>query len=327
MLNNKLLIVIGCCVLVLSLLALAIYVSVVDLEGAIDSEPTQENGAQLNDTEPLYQLEVGNEIFLDSTVADRLERMRRSVPAMDDLGNYLLDDSDNLVYEGKDERRAERIGSRLSFLINYFAEKSYSMVAHHQVQRLYFEYHERWQSVPLVTLCDQLSRCIPAGGTDAVTLTKQASEVFGIQRGDQFLFVFDPVVIAQRQVVFCDVKPPTVALDENAEALCIYEVEKSDCDDGYERNLEGWLHQVIARGKDEGFTDEQIQMAQLLYLGSLADANYRSDWAHALAECLMTDPLTYDVLKLSVMDAFGVCIDYNTPLRQYFESKNMEATE
>lgn len=327
MLNNKLLIIVGCCMIVLSLLALAIYVSVPNLDGAIDSEPTQESGAQLNDTEPLYQLEVGNEIFLDSTVADRLARMRRGVPAMDELGNYLLDDSDNLVYEGKDECRAERVGSRLSFLINHFAEKGYSMVAHHQVQRLYFEYHERWQSVPLVTLCDQLSRCIPAGGTDAVTLTKHASEVFGIQRGDQFLFVFDPVVISQRQVAFCDVKPPTLALEENSEALCIYEVEKSEWDDGYERNLEGWLHQVIARGKNGGLTDDQIQMAQLLYLGSLADAEYRSDWSSALVNCLTTDHLTYDVLKLLVMDAFGVCIDYNPPLRQYFESKNMEVME
>ena len=327
MLNNKLLIVIGCCVIVLSLLALAIYVSVADLEDAIDSELPQEGGAQLNDTEPLYQLDAGNEVYLDNSVVDRLARMRRGVPAMDELGNYLLDDRDNLVYEGKDECRAERVGSRLSFLINHFAEKGYSMVAHHQVQRLYFEYHERWQSVPLVTLCDQLSRCIPASGTDAVTLTKHASEVFGIQRGDQFLFVFDPVVISQRQVAFCDVKPPALALEEDLKALCIYEIEKSEWDDGYERNLEGWLHQVIARGKDEGFTDEQIQMAQFLYLGSLADAEYRSDWAHGLTECLMKDPLTYDVLKLSVMDAFGVCIDYNTPLRQHFESKNMEVTE
>ena len=327
MLNNKLLIVIGCCMIVLSLLALAIYVSVADLDGAIDSEPTQESDTQLNDTEPFYKLEAGNEVFLDSTVADRLERMRRGVPVMDELGNYMLDDSDNLVYEGEDEKGAERVGSRLSFLINHFAEKAYSMVAHHQVQRLYFEYHERWQSVPLVTLCDQLSRCIPAGGTDAVMLTKQASEVFGIQRGDQFLFVFDPVVISQRQVAFCDVKPPALALEENSEALCIYEVEKSEWDDGYERNLEGWLHQVIARGKNGGLTDDQIQMAQLLYLGSLADAEYRSDWSSALVNCLTTDHLTYDVLKLSVMDAFGVCIDYNTPLRQYFESKNMEVTE
>ena len=327
MLNNKLLIVIGCCVIVLSLLSLAIYVSVADLDGTIDSEPTQESGVQLNGTEPLYQLELGNEIYLDSTVADRLERMKMGVPAVDELGNYLLDDRDNLVYEGKDEKGAEQVGSRLSFLINHFAEKGYSMVAQHQVQRLYFEYHERWQSVPLVTLCDQISRCIPAGGTDAVILTKRASEVFGIQRGDQFLFVFDPVVISQRQVAFCDVKPPALALEEDLKALCIYEIEKSEWDDGYERNLEGWLHQVIARGKGAGLTDKQIQMAQFLYLGSLADAEYRSDWAHALTECLMKDPLTYDVLKLSVMDAFGVCIDYNTPLRQHFESKNMEVTE
>ena len=327
MLNNKLLIVIGCCVIVLSLLALAIYLSVADLEDATDSEPIQESDTQLNVTEPIFELNSGNEAYVDNTVADRLELMRRGVPAMDELGNYMLDDSDNLVYEGKDEKGAERVGSRLSFLINYFAEKGYSMAAHHQVQRLYFEYHERWQSVPLVTLCDQISRCIPAGGTDAVMLTKQASEVFGIQRGDQFLFVFDPVVISKRQVAFCDVKPPALALEEDLKALCIYEIEKSEWDDGYERNLEGWLHQVIARGKSAGLTDKQIQMAQLLYLGSLADAEYRSDWARVLAECLMTDPLTYDVLKLSVIDAFGVCIDYNTPLRQYFESKNMEVTE
>jgi hypothetical protein len=70
--------------------------------------------------------------------------------------------------------------------------------------------------------------------------------------------------------------------------------------------------------------EERIYVAQLIYMGSLADAEYRADWADELVKCLSVENWRFDPLKLAVETSFGVSLDGNVPVQNYLETKNTE---
>ena len=111
------------------------------------------------------------------------------------------------------------------------------------------------------------------------------------------------------------------------ESLCIYDSWYNEEDDGYERNLEAWLHNVIKVTREANLSEEKIIVAQIVYAGSVADAEYRSDWADALVKCLSIEDWSYDNLKLAVEAEFGVCLDNNVSIQEYFEALDAEVIE
>jgi hypothetical protein len=151
--------------------------------------------------------------------------------------------------------------------------------------------------------------------------------VFGFSRGDGFAFVFKPFEVAKISVPFCDVLPKEIELNEDLELFCIYNNWKNEDDDGYERNLEGWLHNVIAVASEAELSAEETVAAQILYAGSLADAEYRADWSEALIKCMKIENMTYDNFKIAVEAEFGVSIDGNVPLQEYFEAIGTEVSK
>ena len=84
---------------------------------------------------------------------------------------------------------------------------------------------------------------------------------------------------------------------------------------------------MIKIAKDAKLSEEKIIVAQIVYAGSIADAQYRSDWAEALLRCLSIEEWSYDSLKLAVESEFGVCLDYNVPIQEYFEALSTEVVE
>ena len=133
--------------------------------------------------------------------------------------------------------------------------------------------------------------------------------------------------VAKISVPFCDVLPKEIELSEELELFCIYDNWKNEDDDGYERNLEGWLHNVIAVASEAELSDEETVAAQILYAGSLADAEYRSDWSEALIRCMKIENMTYDNFKIAVEAEFGVSIDGNVSLQEYFEAIDTEVSK
>ena len=121
--------------------------------------------------------------------------------------------------------------------------------------------------------------------------------------------------------------PLEVEVTDEIESLCIYDSWYNEEDDGYERNLEAWLHNVIKVTHEANLSEEKIIVAQIVYAGSVADADYRSDWADALVKCLSIEDWSYDNLKLAVEAEFGVCLDNNVPIQEYFEVLDAEVIE
>ena len=253
--------------------------------------------------------------------------MDQGVPAIDENGNYYLYEDGDVVYDYSGEKKLEAVLDNVILLINHFVKENYSMEAIHQIQRFYIEYHESLEGVSFEELSAKIGKCFSVEGADPETLNQTVIEVFGYNRGDECAFVFTPMTVAPIKVEFYNVLPKEVELTESMELLCIYDSWMNEEDDGYERNLENWLHNIIYVAREAGISDEKIVVAQILYAGSIADAEYRSDWESALIECLTIDDWTFESLKKAVEREFGVSLDYNVPIQEYFDAISSEVNE
>jgi hypothetical protein len=269
----------------------------------------------------------GNEKYLDTSLIAYLERMEKGVPAVDENGNYYCDENGEIMYDTSKEKDLEPVLDNLILLINHFAKEQYSVDALWQIQRFYVQYYDRFGGASFDELAEKFSVCFPGGGADAETLADTVQSVFGFNRGDGFAFVFKPFEVAKISIPFCDVRPKEAALSADLELFCIYDNWKNEDDDGYERNLEGWLHNVIAAVSESELSAEETIAAQILYAGSLADAEYLADWGEALIRCMKTENMTYDNFKIAVEAEFGVSIDGNVPLQEYFEAIGTEVSK
>ena len=269
----------------------------------------------------------GNEKYLDTSLVAYLERMEKGVPAVYENGNYYCDENGEIMYDTSKEKDLEPVLDNLILLINHFAKEQYSVDALWQIQRFYVQYYDRFGGASFDELAEKISVCFPRGGADAETLADTVQRVFGFSRGDGFAFVFKPFEVAKISVPFCDVLPKEVELSEELELFCVYDYWINEDDDGYERNLEGWLHNVIAVASEAELSAEETVAAQILYADSLADAEYRADWDEALIRCMKTENMTYDNFKIAVEAEFGVSIDGNIPLQEYFEAIGTEVSE
>ena len=266
----------------------------------------------------------GNEKFLDESLVAYIERMENGTPALDENGNYYYDKDGDIVYDTSEQQHVKGVLDNLITLINRFAEKEYSLEASHQVQRFYIKNYQKFLGADFEELIRKIEACIPKEGADPLTAGETVFQVFGYNSGDGCAYLFEPFRVAEINVDFSSVRPSEITLTDMEELLCIYNYLKSEEDDGYERNLEAWLHHVVKAVSESELDDESVIVAQLLYAGSIADAEYRSDWADALIRCMSIEDMTFDNFKLAVDKEFGVCIDYNAPLFDYFHDRDQE---
>ena len=336
MLNNRVPIIIVSVIIVISMVigGVLLFIDREEPNDPIDppitDAPTDENfGVTLDPSTGNYVIEFdeGNEVFLDTSLIAYLERMEQGVPDIDENGNYYLYNDGDLVYDESQEKDLEGVLDNIILLINRFAKREYSMDASHQIQRFYVEYYDRFVGVSFEEMANKMAECFPRGGADPGELNDKVIEVFGFNRGDECAFVFSPLTLAEVKVEFYNVMPLEVEVTDEIESLCIYDSWYNEEDDGYERNLEAWLHNVIKVTQEANLSEEKIIVAQIVYAGSVADADYRSDWADALVKCLSIEDWSYDNLKLAVEAEFGVCLDNNVPIQEYFEVLDAEVIE
>ena len=336
MLNNRVPIIIVSVVIVISMVigGVLLFIDrdepINPIDPPITDAPIDDNfGVTLDPSTGNYVIEFdkGNEVYLDSSLIAYLERMEQGVPDIDENGNYYLYNDGDLVYDESQEKDLEGVLDNIILLINHFAKREYSMDASHQIQRFYVEYYDRFVGVSFEEMANKMAECFPRGGADPGELNDKVIEVFGFNRGDECSFVFSPLTLAEVKVEFYNVMPLEVEVTDEIESLCIYDSWYNEEDDGYERNLEAWLHNVIKVTQEANLSEEKIIVAQIVYAGSVADADYRPDWADALVKCLSIEDWSYDNLKLAVEAEFGVCLDNNVPIQEYFEVLDAEVIE
>lgn len=318
------------------LFAAMIVVAVIKSDKNLPDEPvvTDNNSAETTSIFVIPELEPETTfpeeylLLVDSNLLNEMERLTNGVPAVDEDGNYYTAEDGELVYDASSVADYTNMKQNLAVLVYTFIEKGYSDNALQQIQRLYYYCYKSLSRYDYDELIDKISQCIPADGTNADDLTENAKEVFGMNREDGFSFVFETVSTAEISVHICDVKPyGQTELDERQEALCIYAQWHNPDDDGYERNIKEWLHRVISAFTVAGFGEKDIVTAQLLFVGSLAESDYRPDFTDIMINCFYPAGDTdYDYLKMTVMSEFGVSIDDNSALCDYLDGMTVYGT-
>jgi len=314
--------------------ALVIALMVVNVEKEGNIPPVTEETI-LSDTSvttvPIIQLPVlkGNTtlteeraVLLDTGILAEIERLCTGTPKEDETGNFLTDEQGQLIYESNCDVDYSEMEENLSVIINHFADKGYTDTAILQIQRYYFHYARAFAKYQTENVLEKMERCFPADGTNPEDLTKQAKEVFGQIREDGFPFVFEaPVAVSDIKVVFGAVKPwGNTTLSEEREALCIYDWLNSGCES--QRNLEGWLHKIINEMADYGYGEREMLLAQILYAGSLVEAEYRYDIMDALRACIPTEKeATVETWLRNVQSIFDVNLLDNVAFLDYLEGK------
>ncbi len=333
MLNNRLLIIIGLGLpLLLCLIFGIVYgVSLMNEEPDIPVTDSSDNNNGVTCDDNLdysdIEFEEGAYKFFDESINGYISRIENGVPAVDENGNYYCDTDEKIVYDLSVARDMSSVKEMLTALINEFADKQYSVDASRQIQRFYVTYYDRLEKYSYKELVNKLSICFPCEGANAKTLGESVKNTFGIVSGDDCAFVFEPLKVADIKVEFYNVFTEKISLSEKTEALCLYnDIVIEEDKEGYQRNLEAWLHNVILVADEAGFDEEKITGAQILYIGSLANAEYLHNWKDALIKCLSIVQWDFDTLKLAAEKEFGVMLDYNVPMQEYFEAMKGEVT-
>ena len=295
--------------------------------GKDENDDTTEDNKDIFISDELVKFENGNENMLSPKVLNYIERMERGIPAVDFDGNYYLDDAGYLEYEGTNERSIKKLWENLIRIINYFANKDYSLTASHQIQSFYVEYHDALEDMNFEELTSKLEICFPKEGTTLSELKEKVENQFGYIIDENNSFVFSSIFMSEIKAEFYNVLPPRVQVSPKIESVCIYDDWESKEDNDYERNLEGWLHNVIFAVLKAGLSNEKAIVAQIVFAGSIFDSNYSPCWEEDLIECLTIDEWIYDNFKLAIYEKFGVNLDNNVQIQKYFEEKTLEVIQ
>ena len=113
-------------------------------------------------------LDDGNEDYLDMNVIAKLEEM-----------------------EKEDEDTVDAMLDGLILLINHFVEKDYSYRAICQIQRFYFEFYFKLTDIPIETVIEKLTECVPAEGAVSNGFSIYVENLFGWEPGEDFSYIFE----------------------------------------------------------------------------------------------------------------------------------------
>ena len=273
------------------------------------NEFTQNNGI-VNKIEGNTELSEDRKNLLDENIVRMIDMYVKGSLAMDDKGYFLTNENRELYYENKSELDYSNYKQNLIVIINALADEGYTKEAILQVQKFYFQFAESLTRYDKETMFIKLKQCFPRTGTNQQSLTDNASSVFGIMGGDGFKSIFTPTVQVVVEIPkLSEVAPYTVpTITEEQEKICIYDMYINPTQNDYEGHLESFLHIIIHQFGTEGYTEDEIILAQLVYTTGIFDAVYTPDYILKLMTCIPKGEVTFESLKNSVM------IEFNTDI-------------
>lgn len=292
--------------LILVVAAVTVWLIIRDKDSGNESNTTPEGGTTAETVNPAELMEMPalegdtglseeRQELVDTEIIKYIEIVSTGSPTLNENGSYVALENGELYHEAVDSPDYSTYEANVAVLINAFADKGYSDTAITQIQRMYFHYWWAYANYSTDELIDKLGQCFPAGGTSSEALTKKANEVFGHVRDDGFPFVFKDETVEAIVPLCAEVDPYFVnVLSDSQKELVLY-TELQFTDGGeYERNLEKWLSKIVYELSEAGFSERQIYEAQILYAGTVADAEYFSDEISRFEECAILIDTDFD---------------------------------
>ena len=319
--------------LILVIAAVAVWLILRDKNSGNEDNTTPEGGTTAETVNPAELMEMPalegdtglseeRQELVNTAILAEIDLMTYGNPTVNEAGSYVALENGELYRESQGNPDFSNYPANAAVLINAFAEKGYSDTAINQIQRMYFHYWKAYSVYTTDELIQKLGQCIPAGGTTSEALTKKAYDVFGHVREDGFAFVFKDEQVGTITPLCAEVDPYFVnELSDSQKALVLYsELQFTDGGE-YERNLEKWLSKIVYELSEAGFSERQIYEAQILYAGTIADAEYFSDEISRFEECVILIDTDFDGFIEKCKDVLHADPSHNNYLLSFLKGE------
>ena len=262
------------------------------------------------------------EVLLEANIVKHIDSQQSRVPILNSNNSYYTDENGELVVEEIRVRDYSGMKENLIVIANSFADEGYPIEPIWYAQRLYFEYYEYLSDYSSDALLNGLKQVFERSGNTLEEVYQRARDVFGIDREDHCEFVFNEVMPP------VDLTPCFYAVEinlqhewkEEYEDYCIYDLwARGQWDNEYIKNTEHNLHIIVCKMLQNGSSEYDVRLAQLIYTSYIADIKYRADWLDQITKIFEEGTPDYVFLCETMNAVFGEDMNSNIVIANYYD--------
>jgi hypothetical protein len=262
------------------------------------------------------------EVLLEPNIIKTIEFANSKIPILNEKGCYYTDEKGNLQCYEIEVRDYSGMKENLIIIVNAMADAGYPIEPIWYAQRLYFECYDMIDKLETEELLKRLMNVFAKSGNTVETVSFLAKEHLEIERTDKCAFVFNDIIPPANITPFMSEVTYNISYDwkENYESYSIYDrwlFEHGESE--YEDNQIRYLQIIVCKMAENGASEYDIRLAQLIYSSYLANVRYRSDWLEILLDAFEHGTPDYVLLCENMNEIFGVDMNSNQEIADYYD--------
>ena len=288
-----------------------------DMEGGQKAEFDKVVGLVGNTT-----LTPEREVLLEPNIIKTIKFSNSKLPILNEEGNYYTDENGNIVCYEIELRDYTGMKENLIIIANAMADAGYPIEPIWYAQRLYFVCYDDVGELTSEQVLEGLMKVFMKSGNTVETVNLLAIEHLGIRRTDECQFVFQDVIPpADITPVFSevDVRINYEWKEEYSKYSILEQWKIEHGESEYDRNMEHYLQLIVCKMVENGASEHDIRLAQLIYSSYLANVKYRADWLTILLDAFSLGTPDYVLLCENMNELFGADMNGNQAIADYYD--------
>ena len=262
------------------------------------------------------------EVLLEPNIIKTIEFSNSKLPILNEEGNYYTDENGNLVCYAIDVRDYTGMKENLIIIANAMADAGYPIEPIWYAERLYFVCYDDLGELTSEEVISGLMKVFMKSGNTVETVNLMAIEHLGIRRIDDCQFVFQDVIPpADITPVFSevDVRINFEWKEEYSKYSILEQWKIEHGESEYDRNMEHYLQLIVCKMAENGASEHDVRLAQLIYSSYLANVKYRADWLTILMDAFSLGTPDYVLLCENMNALFGADMNGNQVIADYYD--------
>ena len=262
------------------------------------------------------------EVLLEPNIIKTIEFSNSKLPILNEDGNYYTDENGNIVCYEIEVRDYTGMKENLIIIANAMADAGYPIEPIWYAQRLYFFCYDDLGELTSEQVLSGLMKVFMKSGNTVETVNLMAVEHLGIRRTDECQFVFQEVIPpADITHVFSevDVRVNFEWKEEYSKYSILEQWKIEHGESEYDRNMEHYLQLIVCKMVENGASEHDIRLAQLIYSSYLANVKYRADWLTILLDSFSLGTPDYVLLCENMNEIFGADMNGNQAIADYYD--------
>ena len=262
------------------------------------------------------------EVLLEPNIIKTIDFTNSKLPILNEEGNYYTDENGHLECFEIEVRDYTGMKENLIIIANAMADAGYPIEPIWYAQRLYFVCYDDLGELTSEEVISGLMKVFMKSGNTAESVNFMAIEHLGIRRTDECQFVFQDVIPpADITPVFSevDVKINVEWKEEYSKYSILEQWKIEHGESEYDRNMEHYLQLIVCKMIENGASEYDIRLAQLIYSSYLSNVRYRADWLTILLDAFSLGTPDYVLLCENMNELFGADMNGNQAIADYYD--------